>query len=132
MAYSMNSMGEESNHTPHSDPELSSTDESEDDASQGINLSDFTAASGLLSSTMHDHGVHGSNNVINMTDHVKAHLARTKATKVTTAIINELVHKGVKGVPHGKTTHNWFLQIVEHGHCDYVEHIKATRTRVHK
>ena len=118
-------------YSAHSDPELSSTDESEDDASQGINRSDFTAEAGLLSSTMYDHDVKGSNNVINMTDHVLAHLDRTKATKVTTAIINELVHKGVKGVPHGKTTHKWFLQIVEHGHCDYVEHVKATRTRMH-
>ena len=60
-----------------------------------------------------------------------AHLDATGKKTMTKAMLNNLVEdgKGIKGVKAGKAVHKWFVEIVETGHCSYVEHVKAKGPR---
>lgn len=96
---------------------------------EGINRADFGAATSELHNTMEQHGVSGYGNVINLKEAVLARLDATGKTLVTLQLLNNLVQQGIKGAPRGKRVHEWFKEIVEHGHCSYVEHVKSKHAR---
>ena len=111
-----------------------STDEgSEPDhtSAEGIAADIFDAVLTELANIMEQYGVSGYGNVLKGKEAVLAHLDATRADVLTPDTLDNIIRgpPAVRGVPINKSVHRWMKQIVETGECDYIEHVKSTRSR---